>query len=341
MQERSLKKSVRIFILLIFSMMSVQAQQSKQWVKYDGYEGPGKGKHIVFVSGDEEYRSEEALPMLAAILAKKYGFTCTVLFAIDPKTGEIDAMNLSNIPGLENLQKADLMFIFTRFRELPDDQMKYIDEYINAGKPVIGLRTATHAFNYKKDKTGRFAKYDFQSKAKGWEDGFGKKILGETWVDHHGHHGHEGTRGLIDGVQQNKKHPILNGVKDIWTATDVYTVRDLPGAEVLVYGQSTSGMTPESPVNLDKSVMPVAWTRYYTAPNGKKGKVFTSTMGASIDLINEDLRRLFVNACFWATGLEKQTPEKADVSYVMEYKPTMFSTDLFKKGSFPSKYELK
>jgi type 1 glutamine amidotransferase len=265
-----------------------------------------------------------------------------VLFPIDPATGTIDAMNLSNIPGLEHLETADLMLIFTRFRELPDDQMKYIDKYLESGKPVVAIRTATHGFNYKKNKNSPYAKYDFMSKHKGWEDGFGRRILGETWVDHHGDHGDEGTRGLINGILQNAKHPILNGVKDIWCPTDVYTVRELPAnTQVLVYGQSTSGMTQQSPVNLNKSVMPVAWARTYTAESGKQGRVFTSTMGASIDLMNEDLRRLMVNACFWAMGLEDKTPEKADVNFVTEYKPTMFSTELFKKGSYPSKYELK
>lgn len=316
--------------------------QNKQWVRYSGTDGPGVGKHIVFVSGDEEYRSEEALPMLAQILAKKHGFTCTVLFPIDPKTGMIDAMYLNNIPGLDQLDSADLMFMFIRFRELPDEQMKHIDQYLQSGKPLIALRTSTHGFNYKKDTGNAYAKYDFQSKVKDWEEGFGKKVLGETWVDHHGEHGDEGTRGLIDGVQQNAKHPILNGVKDIWCATDVYTVRKLPAdAEVLVYGQSTKGMKPFSPVNLDKSVMPVAWTRSFTTESGKKSKIFATTMGASIDLINEDLRRLLVNACYWATGLEDKVPAKAEVKYISEYKPTMFSTELFKKGTYPSKYELK
>jgi type 1 glutamine amidotransferase len=335
-----MKKTIQIFVL-IFLVTACRAQEKVQWVKYDGFNGPGKGKNIVLVSGDEEYRSEEALPMLAQILAKKYGFTCTVLFSLDPKTGEIDAMNPSNIPGLQSLRKADLMVLFTRFRELPDEQMKYIDEYLKAGKPVIGIRTATHAFNYRNNKNDMFARYDYKSTVKGWEDGFGKQVLGETWIDHHGHHKYEGTRGLINGIEQNAKNPILNGVKNIWTATDVYAVKALEGAKILVYGQCTNGMTSESPVNLDKSIMPVAWTRTYSVPGGKKGKAFTSTMGASVDLINEDLRRLLVNASFWAVGLEKQIPEKADVDFVTEYQPTMFSPDLFKKGSFPEKYRMK
>ncbi|MEX2235140.1 MAG: ThuA domain-containing protein [Cyclobacteriaceae bacterium] len=330
------------FFLLFYLATVVSFAQQKQWVEYTGVSGPGKGKHIVFVSGDEEYRSEEALPMLAQILSRKYGFNCTVLFSIDPKTGAIDAMNRSNIPGLQKLETADLMVIFTRFRELPDEQMKYIDNYLKAGKPVIGIRTATHAFNYRENPKSPYAKYDFRSTVKGWKNGFGRKVLGETWVAHHGHHGVEGTRALIDGIQQNAKNPILNGVKDIWCKTDVYTVTKLPeGAEVLLYGQCTSGMTPEAPINLDKSIMPVAWAMTYEMEPGKKGKVLTSTIGASIDLVNEDLRRFFVNACFWGAGLKDKIPAKADVSYITEYKPTMFSTDLFTQGTFPSKYELK
>lgn len=334
---------MKTVFFLFFCLATVKSfSQQKQWVEYAGASGPGKGKHIVFVSGDEEYRSEEALPMLAQILSKRYGFNCTVLFSIDPKTGAIDAMNRSNIPGLQKLETADLMVIFTRFRELPDEQMKHIDNYLKAGKPVIGIRTATHAFNYTNNLTSSFAKYDFRSTVADWESGFGRKILGETWVDHHGNHGNEGTRALINGVQERAKNPILNGVKDIWCATDVYAVTKLPeSAEVLLYGQCTKGMTADAPVNLGKSIMPVSWTMTYEIVPGKKGKVLTSTMGASIDLVNEDLRRFFVNACFWGTGLMDKIPAKADVSYITEYKPTMFSIDLFKHGTFPAKYELK
>src|SRR5208282_2884422 len=123
------------------------SQAADPWVVLDGFDGPGKGKHIVLVSGDEEYRSEEALPQLAKILAKQHGFKCTVLFAIDPKDGTINPNVNNNIPGLEALKTADLMILATRFRNLPDDQMKHIVDYIDAGKPIIGLRTATHSFN--------------------------------------------------------------------------------------------------------------------------------------------------------------------------------------------------
>ena len=329
------------FLTLLFCCVaSISCAQQQQWVEYKSAQQRGKGKNIVLISGDDEYRSEEALPMLAQILAKKHGFNCTVLFPIDPASGVIDPNNHSNIPGLEKLATADLMIIFTRFRELPDDQMAHIDNYLKSGKPVIGMRTATHAFFYEKNPNSKFAHYDWQSKKEGWVNGFGRKVLGETWVSHHGDHGKEGTRALANGIQQNAKHPILNGVKDIWSPTDVYTTTQLPPeAQVLLFGQPTKGMTPSSPPNLNKSIMPVAWTMSYEIEPGKKGRVFASTMGAAVDLMNEDLRRMFVNACYWTLNLD--APQKADVDFVTPYKPTMFGFHGYIKGTFPSKYVIQ
>src|SRR2546421_4026164 len=125
------------FAITIFCVAPVTRADDPQWVVYEGKDGPGKGKQIVLVSGDEEYRSEEGLPQMAKILAKRHGFKCTVTFAIDPD-GTINPNNTRNIPGLEALDSADLMVIQTRFRNLPDEQMKHIDAFLKAGKPVIG-----------------------------------------------------------------------------------------------------------------------------------------------------------------------------------------------------------
>src|SRR3974377_463295 len=119
-------------------LFGARAQAADPWVVYDGFGGPGKGKHIVLISGDEEYRSEEALPQFGKILAKHHGFKCTVLFAIDPADGTINPNKKDNIPGLEALKNADLMIIATRFRNLPDEQMKYLVDYVESGRPVIG-----------------------------------------------------------------------------------------------------------------------------------------------------------------------------------------------------------
>ena len=136
--------------LMLFSCSTLAADD--RWIEFEGTDGPGKGKHIVLISGDEEYRSEEALPQLAKILAKHHGFQCTVLFAIDPTTARSTRTQHDNIPGLEALDTADLLILFTRFRDLPDEQMKHIVDYVESGKPIIGLRTATHAFNIKTEQ---------------------------------------------------------------------------------------------------------------------------------------------------------------------------------------------
>ncbi|MEM7386551.1 MAG: hypothetical protein AAF514_16550, partial [Verrucomicrobiota bacterium] len=96
----------------------------------EGDEGPGKGKHIVLVSGDEEYRSEESFPMLAKVLSRHHGFKCTVLFAIDKKTGFVNPQTNDHIPGLEALKEADLMLLATRFRNLPEEQLQHILDYV-------------------------------------------------------------------------------------------------------------------------------------------------------------------------------------------------------------------
>lgn len=331
---------VLISIAFLWNVQVSVSQQNQQWVSYEGQQGAGKGKHIVLVSGDEEYRSEEALPMLARILATHHGFKCTVLFAINPESGEIDPEYNSNIPGLAQLETADLMVLFTRWRALPAEQMKYIDAYTKAGKPVVAMRTATHAFKYEENTQNPYGRYSSDSKTEGWEDGYGRQVLGETWVAHHGVHGQEGTRGLINGLHED--HPILQGVQDIWGPTDVYTIRDLTeDAQILVFGQTTKGMNPQAPLSYEKSVMPVAWTKQYQSESGKTARVFTTTMGASVDLQSEDLRRLLVNACYWAVGMEKQIPEESKVDIVGEYNPTMFGFGSHKKGMRPADFAVK
>ena len=305
-------------------------------VVYQGKQGPGQGKHIVFLAGDEEYRSEEALPMLARILAVRHGFKCTVLFAINPADGTIDPVTLTNMPGLAALDSADLCVMGLRFRELPDEQMKHFVDYVNAGRPIIGLRTSTHAFKYDLNRASPYAKYDWHSKD--WPGGFGQQVLGETWIDHHGSHGSESTRGVINGAF--KDHPVLRGVADVWGPTDVYSVIHLPkAAQVILWGQVLSGMKPtDPPVEGAKNhpMMPLGWLHDYTGESGKTSKVFTTTMGAAVDFENEGLRRLLVNAAYWAVGLEKQIPAKSNVDYVGEYKPGWFGFGKFKPGLKPA-----
>ncbi len=337
--------SIATFLSVLLLCLSWQAQtahgqEGDLWITFEPGEGPGNGHHIVLVSGDEEYRSEETLPMLAKILSTHHGFKTTVLFAIDPETGYIDPDNQTNIPGMKNLQQADLMILFTRFRELPDEDMAYVEEYLLAGKPVIGLRTATHAFYYQRNPDSPYAGYDWRSDVPGWEDGFGRQILGETWVDHHGIHFEEGTRGLVNGIPERNDHPVLRGVSDLWGPTDVYGTRELEGnVEVLVWGQSTLGLSQDAPVNWEKSIMPIAWTKDYRIEGGSTGKTFTSTMASSVDFESEDLRRLIVNASYWLLEMGDQVSDKSNVDIVGDYEPTMFGFGEFRQGMTPSDYK--
>src|SRR3954465_6504594 len=225
---------VRILLLACLLLSTAFAADDDR-LTLPGKPGPGKGKRIVLVSGDEEYRSEQALPQLARILAERHGFDCVVLFAIDPKDGTINPNYSSNIPGLEALDKADLLVLFTRFRDLPDAQMKHFVDYGESGGPFVALRTATHAFDLKSSATYR--RWSWNSKE--WDGGFGRQILGETWISHHGDHGKQSTRGLI--ARGESSHPIVRGIDDgdIWGPTDVYGVRlPLPGdSRPLVLGQ--------------------------------------------------------------------------------------------------------
>ena len=332
-----------IFVsLIVFCQAFAGCALAKDWVVYQGSEGAGKGKHIVLLSGDDEYRSEEALPMLGKILAVRHGFKCTVVFPVD-SSGTIDPSMQTNLPGIEALDSADLCVMSLRFRELPDDKMKHFVDYLNAGKPIIALRTSTHAFSYDRNKQSRYAHFDWRHKSAPWVGGFGQHVLGETWVNHHGSHGKESTRGEVN--EKLKDHPILRGVKEVWGPTDVYGVAHLPAdAQVLMFGQVLSGMKPEDPPVegvKNNPMMPLVWIRDYASETGKTSKTLTTTMGAAVDLKNEGLRRLLVNGCYWALGLEQKLPAGgADVSLVGTYEPTWFGFKTFKKGVKPEMHEL-
>lgn len=331
---------IGVLALTLGVLVPHRGHAADPWVVYEGADGPGKGKHVVLVSGDEEYRSEEGLPQIARILAKHHGFKCTVLFAID-KDGTIDPNTNDNIPNLQALRSADLLVLLTRFRDLPDYQMKEVVDYVESGRPIVGLRTATHAFNIKPGK--KFSKYSWNNKE--WEGGFGRQVLGETWISHHGDHGKESTRGVI--AKGAEGHPVVRGIKDgdIWGPTDVYGVRlPLPGdSKPLVLGQVLQGMKPTDPPVAgpkNEPMMPVAWVKTYTGTAGKTARVFNTTMGASQDLQSEGLRRLVVNACYWAVGLEDKIPEKTEVGIVGEYQPLPFGFKGAKKGVKPADLEL-
>lgn len=292
-----------------------------RWLTYPGGDGPGRGKHIVLIAAEQEYRSEQSLPMLASILAARHGFDCTVLFAlnqdgmVDPtlKTRAEDPSVVHDVPGLEYLRTADLVIFFHRFITLPDEQMRHVVEYLDSGKPIFGIRTANHGF------LGPFP-YEVNGKAVR----FGEDVLGGTFLEHHGNWHADSTRGIL--VPAQRAHPILTGIHDVWGPSDVYRTYPegsaLPaGCTALVYGQPLLGRQHDDAPNPEKEPLPVAWTKTWTGATGKTARVFHLTMGSGADFESAGLRRLTINAAYWCLGLEDRISATSSVAYVGPYAP--------------------
>ena len=302
-------------------------------VQYSASGKDKKGKHIVLIASDHEYRAEETIPALARILTVHHGFDCTVLFGVDQK-GEIQA-GISNIPGLEALKKADGMVIFTRFLALPPEQMKHIDDYLNRAGPVLGLRTSTHGFNYKNDKDPYY-KYHFRYSGKEYEAGFGHQVLGQSWVGHYGRNHTQSTR--ISIIPKQKDNPILRGVKEIHVQAGGYNAEAQKDWNILTMAQPLMTMKADGAPDKTKPPMASEWTRHYKGKNGKKGRVFTSLYGASEDILNPGYRRLIINGVYWTLALENQIKANSKIDFVGSYKPSTFNNKGEVKGVKPSMY---
>ena len=285
------------------------------------------GKHIVFVAGEREYRSEESLPALAKILAKHHGFRCTVLFAL-ADDGTIEPQG-PHLKGLDILEDADLLFIFARFLNLPDQEMAHVDAYVQSGKPIIGIRTSTHAFRIPE---GPWKKYDSTSDEKGCEGGFGRQVLGETWVTHNGDNHVQSTR--LAPLFHQKEHPVLTGVGEMHVQTGSYLTSPRSGSWPLVMAQPLAGMAADSPPHPALYAVPAVWTR--SRDVGEKGRVLTCTHGASVDLLDAGLRRLLVNACFWTLGLDDRIKPNLNIDFVGPYEPSEFASHAWKHGVRPA-----
>jgi hypothetical protein len=207
----------------------------------------------------------------------------------------------------------------------------------------MAIRTGTHPLQLRTSPT--YAKWSWDSKVPGWEGGFGRRVLGETWVAHHGKHGKQSTRAwFAPGAEAS---PILRGITSggIWVPTEVYEIRlpMLPTCRPLLLGQVLSGLKQDDPPvsgAVNDPMMPVAWTNSYHAPNGKTARVFTTTMGAADDLLNEQLRRLLLNAALWSVGRENKITAHANVDLVGEYHPHSYLSETYTKDVRPADLEL-
>jgi hypothetical protein len=332
-----------LFAVLLGSLTLQTSGAGDSSVTYPPKPGAGQGRHVVFLAGDEEYRSEEALPMLAKILSQRHGFKTTVLFSVDAD-GTINPKNGKSLSNPAVLETADALVMALRFRAWPDEDMARFDRLLKAGRPLVALRTSTHAFNG----------FPRGSPWESWNynnlGGFGKRVLGETWLTHWGRHKVEATRGVIEEPQRG--NPLLRSVASVFGDTDVYEAYPPSDATILMRGLVLQGMTPDSAPaayrkvratdkqeqGVNEPAMPIVWTRLHRNDTGTTNRVLTTTMGSATDLENEGLRRLVVNGVYWGLGLD--VPSRADVTYVDEYIPSFYGFDGFRKGLRPSDFEL-
>ena len=316
---------------LILSFIAFTSLLAHGQIVYQGESGAGKGKHIVFVASDHEYRAEESCTALARILAHHHGFKCTVLYGVDDE-GYIEG-GASNIAGLEALKDADSMVIFARFLDLPDPQMKCIVDFIESGKPIAGLRTSSHAFKIPAGKT--YSKYSFRYKGKEYLQGFGEQVLGNTWEGHHGRNHKQGTRIKLEAKQ--KDHPVLRGVKDnAFCHAGGYTGVVREGFTLLAKSQPLVSMDPKAAADPEKEAMPSAWVKNYKGKDGQLGRVFHTTQGASEDLLDASYRRLVINGIFWINGLDEAIKADNKLDFVGLYNPSTFKFEGYVRGVKPT-----
>jgi type 1 glutamine amidotransferase len=223
--------------------------------------GEPRPAHIVFVINEDEYGADKTLPEFARLLEKEHGCRTTVL----------QGHGKHEIAGLEALADADLMVLFARRKGLPKDQMDRIRKYLDAGKPLVALRTACHAFAMKDPLPGveQWATFDVD-------------VLG---CHYHGHgENQEGTD--VQVVAAAAAHPVLRGIEPTkWhSAGSLYFLQPLDTKTTVLVEGSSAGQKE-----------PVAWTYSY-----KGGRVFFTALGHREDFEQPQFRTLLINAVFWA-----------------------------------------
>ena len=229
-----------------------------------------KRPRILFIAAEKEYESAQTLPEFARQL-EKYGLCCEVLHA--------SAEDRHNIPGMEALMSADVAVLYVRRRALPAQQMKYLRDYLNSGKPLVALRTSSHAF----DTRGKHPDGHVE-----WPK-FDADVLGGNY---HGHYG-SGPKCTVTLAAGAEGHPILAGIQMPFTSNgSLYRSSPLTeSAKPLLIG-TIPNQDPE----------PVAWTNTY-----KKARVFYTSLGHPDDFNNTQFIRLLTKAVFWA--MDKPVPK--------------------------------
>ncbi len=227
----------------------------------------------VFISAENEYKAVETLPEFAHELELKHGLDCEILQASTEKEGEA----IHAVSGMEILADADLVVVFARRRAFPPEQMKYLHEFLNRGGALIGLRTASHAFDSRGNTPAGHEE---------WPQ-FDAEVLGGNYQGHYG----AGPIAAITAAVGVADHPILKGIElPLLSSSSLYRPSPLAaGTQLLLVGTIP-----------DQQAEPVAWTNRY-----KDSRVFYTSLGSPDDFKNPQFRRLLINAVSWALDREE------------------------------------
>jgi type 1 glutamine amidotransferase len=219
--------------------------------------GPGSGSgplKVVMLSWSLEYKSDESLKILKEYLEKHYAVRCTVLSQSQP----------DDLPGLEALDDCDVLIPFTRRSKITGEQLERIRKYCLSGRPVVGVRTASHAFQ-------------------NWL-ALDKEVFGGNYRNHYG----EGPATRIEVEPGAKGHPILAGVTLKESVGSLYRNTGLAkDVQILMTG------------TIPDHTEPVAWARAY-----KGGRIFYTSLGHPKDFQDENFLRMMTNAIFWTAKRE-------------------------------------
>ena len=224
--------------------------------------------HIVFLVSDDHYRADKTLPAFAQMLRQQYECHCTIAHGL----------GTPNITAVEELENSDLLVLYIRRLALPREQLQRIRTYLDLGKPLVALRTASHAF----DVTTLNIKVPPGGAE--WRT-FDQEVLGGNY------HGYLSSKARIEVVPQQVEHPILTGVEPgTWQSSgSLYTPSPIDKqALVLLTGSAEDGRGQQQ-------TEPVAWTRSY-----RGGRVFYCSLGHWDDFAQPQFKTLLRNAIFWA-----------------------------------------
>jgi type 1 glutamine amidotransferase/nicotinamidase-related amidase len=221
-----------------------------------------KRPHVAFLVSEDEYRAADTLPDFAHFLQDSFGCYCTVVLGRDK----------NDLTGIEALKTADVAVLYVRRRTLPKEQMEILRTYLDAGRPLVALRTASHAFAADGKTPDGYEQ---------WRD-FDRDVLGCQYRGH----GPNQLGADVAVAADAAKHPILAGIK-----TPPWHSRGSLYKNVLIDAEAKV-LLSGSAMNLSE---PVAWTRSY-----KGGRVFYTSLGHRSDFAQPQFQMLLIGAIHWA-----------------------------------------